>query len=215
MRDLLVIGSGGLGRELLWHIERINGISKEWNILGIIDDDKSKKDMIFRGHTVLGGCEELTKYPEAYVVCAVGAASVRKKIIDKVMAINPNTKFATIIDPSVIMSDSVKIGKGVVICASCVITVDVNIGDFTIINNACTIGHDAFLEDFVTLYPSVNVSGNTKIGACSELGVGMQIIQGKSIGKNTIVGAGAVVIRDLPDNCTAVGCPAKPIKFRD
>lgn len=67
----------------------------------------------------------------------------------------------------------------------------------------------------VTLYPSVNVSGNTFLEESVEMGTGSQIIQGLRIGEGTIIGAGAVVVRDLPGRCTAVGIPAKPIKFHD
>ena len=67
----------------------------------------------------------------------------------------------------------------------------------------------------MTLYPSVNVSGNVKISYGVEIGVGSQIIEKKKIGENTILGAGAVVIDDIPANCTAVGVPAKVIKYHD
>lgn len=59
----------------------------------------------------------------------------------------------------------------------------------------------------------MNISGNVDIGECAEMGTGMQIIQGKKIGAGSIVGAGAVVVKDIPENCTAVGSPAKPIKY--
>lgn len=82
-----------------------------------------------------------------------------------------------------------------------------------IINLDCTLGHNDVIGDFVTIYPSVNGSGNVSVGECCELGTGMQIIQGKSIGDYSIVGAGAVVVKNIPSKCTAVGSPAKPIKF--
>ena len=112
------------------------------------------------------------------------------------------------------MSDRVFIGEGSIICAGSIITVDIRIGKHVILNLDCTVGHDACLEDFVTVYPSVNVSGNVLVEECAELGTGTQIIQGKKIGAQTIVGAGAVVVKDLPEKCTAVGSPAKPIKFQ-
>ena len=117
------------------------------------------------------------------------------------------------IDPTVEMSEFVTAGEGTIICAHTVITTNVTIGNHVIVNLDCTIGHDAIINDFVTLYPSVNVSGMTNIGYCCELGTGMQIIQGKAIGSYSIVGAGSVVVKDIPAKCTAVGNPAKPIKF--
>lgn len=213
MKDLLILGAGGFGRETAWIVERINRQNPEWNILGFIDDNEEICGNTINNYSVIGNCEKILDFPNAYIVCAVGAAKVRKTIIDKVKKIKPNTRFAILIDPSVEKSDFASIGEGTIICAHTIISVNVTIGEHVIINADCTVGHDAMINNFVTLYPSVNVSGTTEIGTCSELGVGMQIIQGKKIGSYSIIGAGAVVIKDIPDKCTAVGSPAKPIKF--
>ena len=213
MKDLIIIGAGGFGRETAWMVERINKENPEWNLLGFIDDDTSKTGKIINGYEVLGTVNALQNFADAYVVCAVGASKVRKSIIDRIKESYPNIKFAAIIDPAVQMSNTAKIGEGSIICVNSVLSVDIEIGNYVIVNFGCTVGHDAVLSDFVTVYPGVNISGSTVIGYCSELGTGMQIIQGKTVGEYTIVGAGAVVVRDMPDKCTAVGNPAKPIKF--
>lgn len=213
MKDLIIIGSGGFGREVAWLVERINAVKPTWTILGFIDSDESLKGKEINGYTVLGKDEDVVKYPDAYFVIAVGASRSREKIVDHVKAINPDIKFGTVIDPSVEMSDLVTVGEGTIICAHNIITVNISIGNHVIINLDCTVGHDAILKDFVTVYPSANISGMTIIGHAVELGTGMQIIQGKRIGDYSIVGAGSVVVKDIPEKCTAVGSPAKPIKF--
>ena len=164
---------------------------------------------------MLGKTDDIFKFPDTCFVCAVGASRTREQIIDRIITTNPEIQFATLIDPSVEMSEKVSVGDGTIICAHTILTVNIVIGKHVIINLDCTVGHDAMLNDFVTLYPSVNVSGATRIGRCTELGTGMQIIQGKEIGDYAIVGAGAVVIKDIPGKCTAVGSPAKPIKYFD
>lgn len=178
-----------------------------------MDGDKSIQQTKINGYKVLGTECEINKYPDAYFVCAVGASRVREKIVKNMKLVNPDIKFGTVIDPSVNLSDQITIGEGTIICAHTIITVNISIGNHVIINLDCTIGHDAVIQDFVTLYPSVNISGMTKIGRAAELGTGMQIIQGKTIGEYSILGAGAVVVKDIPTKCTAVGSPAKPIKF--
>ena len=213
MKDLIIFGASGFGREVAWLVERINEIKPTWNLIGFIDDDESIQERVINGYKVLGKTSDIKRFTDTYIVCAVGSSKVRKKIINNIKAINQSIKFGTLIDPSVQMSKYVTVGEGTIICAHTIITVDVVIGDHVIINLDCTIGHDAVIQDFVTLYPSVNVSGMTNIGCCSELGTGTQIIQGKCVGNYTIVGAGAVVVKDVPDKCTAVGCPAKTIKF--
>lgn len=210
MKDLYIIGAGGFGREVAWVVERINSIKPTWNLKGFIDDNETLWGSIEGEYHVLGGCEHLSTLEDVYAVCAVGSSNVRKKIIEKLK--DTSVKFATLVDPSVLYSNSVKIGEGAIVCAGTIITVDVNIGDHVIVNLDCTIGHDAVIDNFVTIYPSVNVSGNVLIGECSELGTGTQIIQGKKVISNTIIGAGAIVVKDCLESGTYVGSPAKKIK---
>lgn len=210
MKDLYIIGAGGFGREVAWIVERINSIKPTWNLKGFIDDNETLWGSTEGEYYIFGGCEYLSTLEDVYAVCAVGSSNVRKKIIEKLK--DTSVKFATLVDPSVLYSNSVKIGEGAIVCAGTIITVDVNIGDHVIVNLDCTIGHDAVIDDFVTIYPSVNVSGNVLIGECSELGTGMQIIQGKKVISNTIIGAGAIVVKDCIESGTYVGSPAKKIK---
>ena len=210
MKDLIIIGAGGFGREVSWLVERINQKKQEWNLLGFVDDSEALQSKTVEGYKVLGGSDTICNYPNSYVVCCIANTSVRRALVKKAEAFgNP---FATLVDPGAVVSDKVEIGVGSVICAGTVITVDIRIGRHNIIDVNSTIGHDAVLCDFVTLYPSVNVSGNTLIKSGVELGTGTQVIQGLTVGEGTVVGAGAVVVRDLPDKCTAVGVPAKVIK---
>ena len=213
MKDLIIFGASGFGREVAWAVERLNRVTPTWNLLGFMDDADDIQGTEINGYKVLGKTADVSNYPDAYYVVAVGASRTREKIVSNMKTVNPSIKFGTVIDPSVEMSDIVTIGEGTIICAHTIITVNIEIGSHVIVNLDCTVGHDAVLQDFVTLYPSVNVSGITNIGHAVELGTGMQIIQGKTVGDYSIVGAGAVVVKDIPAKCTAVGSPAKPIKF--
>lgn len=213
MKDLIIFGASGFGREVAWAVERLNKDTPTWNLLGFMDDADDIQGSEINGYKVLGKTTDVGYYPDAYYVVAVGASRTREKIVSNMKTVNPSIKFGTVIDPSVEISELVTIGEGTIICAHTIITVNIEIGAHVIINLDCTVGHDAVLQDFVTLYPSVNVSGITNIGHAVELGTGMQIIQGKTVGDYSIVGAGAVVVKDIPAKCTAVGSPAKPIKF--
>lgn len=210
MNKIVIVGVGGFGREVAWLIERINIIKPTWDLVGFVDDNKLLMGDHISGYPVVGDSIWLNNQTEKiYAVCAIGSSNVRKKVIQKLS----NVKFATLIDPKVEISNTVEIGEGTIICAGSVLTIDVSLGNHVIINLNCTIGHDSTIRDYVTIYPSVNVSGNTYIQNNVEVGTGTQIIQGLEIGRNTIIGAGSVVVRDIPEYCTAVGSPAKPIKF--
>lgn len=213
MKNLYIIGAGGFGREVVWLAERINEITPTWKIKGFVDDNPLLWNSVLDGYEVIGGCDYLIKTAaseETYAVCAVGTAAARKMIIEKLK--DSSVKYATLIDPSVLVSNRVKIEPGTIICAGTTLTVDIKIGHHVIVNLDCTLGHDTILHDFVTVYPNVSISGNVEVGMYSELGTGTQIIQGKKISAGTIIGAGAVVVKNIEEKGTYVGNPAKKMK---
>ncbi|MBQ3664772.1 MAG: acetyltransferase [Lachnospiraceae bacterium] len=213
MKDLYIIGAGGLGRETSWIAETMNQEKETWNIKGFIDDNVSVHGKVIDDYPVLGGLGYLSSQKEAWVICAIGSSAVKKKVIDKIGGMK-QIHYASIISPQAVISRHVKVGEGCIIFPGNVITVDVTVGKHVLINPGCTIGHDVVIRDYATIYSAVSVSGNVTVGSATELGVGSRIIQGKKIGDRTIIGAGAIVIRDIESDCTAVGCPAKVIKRR-
>lgn len=212
--DLIIIGAGGFGTEVAWLVNRINNIERTWNLLGFVDDNKSKTDLVLN-YPVLGNLDYLYNYKQKInVICSIANPKIRNEIVNKISS-NENLNLISLIDPSAIIGESCTIGEGSIICANTIITTNAKIGKNVIINLACTIGHSANIDNFVTIYPTVNISGNVIIGYYSEIGTGSQIIQDLEIGSNVIIGAGSVVVRTIKSNCTCVGCPAKPIKFNN
>lgn len=212
MKKLYIVGAGGFGREVLWLVNRINEKEKIWDIQGFIDDNESLHGKTENDYKILGGCEYLKNLGEdIYVVISIGSAKIKEKIAEKLKDYS-NIHFATLIDPSVIISEKVKIGEGTIICAGTIITVNIEIGNHVIINLDCTVGHDSIIEDYATVLPSVNLSGNTITKKYTTIGTGTKVIQGITIGENVIVGAGTVVIRNIEDNVTVVGNPARIVK---
>ena len=213
MQDIIIIGAGAFGREVKWLIERINEANDEaqWNVLGFVDDGICKGTMI-DGLSVLGGVDYLFDLAEPInLVCAVAGVKARETIILKIID-KANVSFPNLIDPSVIQSPSVQMGQGNIICASSILSVDIKIEDFVIIDWKCTVGHDAKLESFVTVYPGVNISGCVDVGVRCELGTGTKIVQGLKISNDIVIGAGAVVVRDVSESGTYVGIPVNRIK---
>lgn len=210
MKNIIIVGAGGFGREVQWLIERINLEKKEWHFAGYVDDGIEKGKQI-DDYPVLGGCEYLLDFDkEVYVAVAIGSPVVRKSVVEK-LSKNQNIRFPNLIDPSVLTSPRYECGMGNIICAGVILTVDYRMGDFNIINLDCTVGHDVKISSYVTVYPSVNISGCVTIEDMSEIGTGTNIIQGIRIGEKTVIGAGSVVVRDIDGHCTAMGVPCKPI----
>jgi len=211
MKKIAIIGAGGFGREVKMLIDQINKKDKEFEIIGFYDDKEYPE--IINGIPYLGTLEKINDidYPLSITV-AIGDPQAKKKIIENIS--NENIDFPNLIHPSVIIGeDNVILGKGNIICAGVIITIDIEIEDFVILNLCCTVGHDTKIKKYCSFMPTVNISGEVIVNEAVYVGTGAKIINLLEIGENTIVGAGAVVSKSLPANCTAVGIPAKPIKF--
>lgn len=215
MKKIAVFGSGGFGREVKMLIDQINDVNPEWEFLGYFDDNQEKGALI-NGASILGGINELNQYSESilHIVLAVGDPKAKKSILSKLG--NTYIKFARLVHPSVyIGKDNVVIGEGVIICAGVVVTVNVSIEDHVILNLSCTVGHDTNIGRYSSFMPAVNISGEVMIREGVYVGTGVKIINQLTIGEWTTVGAGAVVAKSLPAKCTAIGIPAKPMKFHE
>ena len=208
-KDIVIIGAGGQGREVMWQLNETNKSTGMYNILGFIDADPALANKVINGYPVIGDEQWLlNREQEICVVICIANPKIRKRIY-QTLKTNPLISYPNIIANDVKYSEFVTFGQGCIICMSSILTVNIKLGDFVIINSACTIGHDVVIDDFVTLYPGAIMSGNVKLEEGCEIGTGVKIIQGKTIGANTIIGAGAVVVDDIPSDCTAVGVPAK------
>lgn len=211
MKDIVIVGTGGLALETTWLIERINQQKQTWNIKGYIDPVREAGSPFLNAY-VLGDDAYLKALDcEMNAVFALGSCLKRKELAEHFLT-NDHLKFPSLVDPSVIMSNEVTLGQGVLVGARSVLTVDVHVGDFALIDIACTISHNSRVGSFASLRPGVHLAGAVTVGSESEIGLGAQVIQGIHVGERCVVGAGAVAVRDVDDGSTVVGVPAKPLE---
>lgn len=211
MKQIVIVGAGGFGREVHWLIKQINKEKEEWDFLGYIDDNLEIGTQI-NGKKVLGNLDYLLNQKENLsVAIAIGNAKVRKQLVEKLLE-NPKLEYPNLIAPDVYIDETVQLGKGNIILNGNILTVNINLQDFNVIETGSTIGHDVKMDSYITVYLGVNIAGNVQIKEECELGANSCLIQGLNVGEETIIGAGAVVIRDIKGKCTAVGNPAKVIK---
>lgn len=210
MKNIVIIGAGGVGREVSLIIQQINELEQTWNLLGFIDDNTDNWGKVINGYSVIGGIDSLEFLSnDTYIVIAIANYKVKKNIVNK---INNKFKFATIVHPKVWIHDYMTVGEGTIIYEGAILTANIQIGNHVIISPKCGVGHDSIIKDYVSLLWNVNVSGNDLIEEGVMMGSGSTVIQGKKIGKGSIIGAGAVVVNDIESFSTAVGVPAKVIK---
>lgn len=206
MEDLIVVGGSGFGKEVIWLAEQTG----QFNIIGVIDDN-SERGAHFYGKRILGKTEEAKNFKKTNFIIAIGNPRVRKLVYEKL--INSGAcLFPNLIHPSVIMSNTVEIGSGNIICAGTILTTDIALGNQNIINLNCTVGHDTVIGNFCTIAPMVAISGNVHLDDLTEVGTSASIRQGIKISKGGMLGMGGVLTKNIDENQIFVGNPAKFLK---
>lgn len=208
MRDVVIIGAGGFGREVAWLIEDINKVEHTWNIIGFLDDNQVGK--VLDRYKILGTVSDYKNF-DCYFVIAIANGDIRFKIEDSMLDVAME-RFPNIIHPSVIFSNDFEMGCGNIIHCQSVVSTEVVLGNFCVIDSLNYIGHDVVINDYVTIFPSCNISGFVNLESYVQVGVGSKILQNISVGRNSIIGAGSVVTRSFAKKVMAYGVPCKKIK---
>jgi acetyltransferase EpsM len=215
VQEIVIIGAGGHGSELASYIQDLAASGKV-KLLGFIDDNKSPG--AFCGTEVLGNFTALMelvakrKQPVNYIT-AVGNNELRRRFAQQIQSFGTANLIPwTLTHPSALVGSDVMIGPGTCVAPNTVLTTRIRIGAHCILNVKASVSHDCVIGDFVNINPAATLCGNVTVGDGAFIGAGATVKEKISIGRNTIVGAGAVVVRDLPENVTAVGVPARIIK---
>lgn len=216
MKDIIIYGAGGFGREVAAMLKRQNVIVPTWHLLGFVDDDLHRYPVgtCNAYGPILGDIEFLNRYPTPVcVVLAFGKPAVLQCVFNKIM--NPLVTFPNLIGPEakILDEDNFRMGRGNIICSYATMSCGVCLGDFNVFNNRCSVGHDAQIGNFNTFMTATRISGDTHIGEYNFFGVGSILIQGQTVGTHTTIAAGAVVMRKTKDNALYIGNPAKKMEL--
>lgn len=212
MKDIVIYGAGGFGREIACLIRLINEKEAQWNVIGFLDDNQELAGTANEYGKVLGGADWLNSYDKPIAVAiAVGSPKAVESIANKIN--NPNVEYPNLYAPSVTFLDkeNLKIGKGNIICTNCSISCNVVIGDFNMFNSYITVGHDAVIGNYNVVMPSCNISGGVTMGNANFLGVQSVVLQYIKIGNDTRIGANSVIMRKTKDGYLYIGNPAKRV----
>ena len=153
--------------------------------------------------------DELQRRGLRYAFVAIGDCSARTSLGERLLG--QGFELPRLVHPAAIVSPSARIGCGTFVAAGAVVGPDCQIGRHVIINSAASVDHDCILEDGVHICPGVALAGNIRVGTRSWIGIGATIIEKRNIGRDCLVGAGAVVLTHVPDASRVAGCPAKPL----
>ena len=212
MKNVLIIG-GGKKAKMLLNMFKFNDViaTKKMRFIGIYD--KMLKKPTFKSKIKFfnkkDDLKNLIKKAD-YFLLAIGNNLIRKKYSE--LLYKYNIKALTVISKKAIIDKGVKIGEGSQIMPGAVIRSDVVIGKFTIINTNCSIDHDCVIEDYAHVMGAAALAGSITVGESSNIGTNATIFPEIKIGKNSFVGAGSLVNKDVTNNVVVAGSPCKILK---
>ncbi|WNL38491.1 acetyltransferase [Halomonas sp. PAMB 3232] len=207
---VILLGAGGHAKVVL-DLLRFTGRT----VIGVCDPIlEHKPGGLWRGIPVLGGDNDLLSHVADTVELANGVGSLpgqstRHNLHERIIALG--YRFATLVHPSAVLSESAILGRGAQVMAGCVVQADVQIGEGTLVNTAAHIDHDCQLGRHVHIAPGAVLSGGIRIADNVHVGPNVTIIQGVTIGTGAIIGAGTTVLHDLPEYHQLIGqAPRSP-----
>lgn len=206
MPPLVLYGAGGHARVIL-DMAALSGLKPDW----VVDDHPTKDSL--DGFPVIASTDRRWQDLSQFrFVVAVGRNQVRSEIFARLLARGGEPE--TIIHPGAVIARGTELGPGSVVMAGVVVNPGTRVGANVILNTCCSVDHDGIIGDHSHLCPGVHLAGTVQIGRLTLLGTGVSVIPGRTIGSEVTVGAGSVVLRDLPDGCCAFGNPARVQRMR-
>lgn len=202
-RKLIIIGAGGHAAELrdyIAHIRKFGG--EEIQVEGFLDDDPDAYTMYEYAEPFLGSIKDHQVRTDVDYLMGIANIKYRRPIIERFEA--AGASFRGLIHPTVLLSPSAKLGKGVIISHNASVGPKVVIGDHNIINSRCTIGHDTTIGKYNFISPQVALSGHTTVGDENMIGVNSCTIPGLVIGNNNVIAAGTVLYKQVGDGQTLI-----------
>lgn len=209
MRELVIIGAGGMGRTIYDMARENTGYNNEFVIKGFIDDNIHSLDGFENYPPVVGTIGEYHVLENDIFVCSIGGES-RRKCMESI--INRGGEFMTMIHPSSRIGTNVHIGKGCYVGAYTIIAADAYIDDYNFIQSHVIVGHDVVIGKWNRVDSFTFIVGGDKIGENCMIHTRAMLSHNVSVGDGAHVGACSLVINNVPDGATVFGNPARRLK---
>ncbi|MGP0051716.1 MAG: acetyltransferase [Solirubrobacteraceae bacterium] len=208
--QLILVGAGGLAREIADAVRAINARAPTWDLIGFVDDDPCKHGTYVARLPVLDAVEAVHEYPDAQVVlCTVRPDNyVSRRLLAERLGLDEQ-RYATITHPTASVGSTCEIGAGSVLLAHTVLTAEVVVGRHVVLMPQVVLTHNVCVDDHSTLAAGVVLGGSCHIGQGAYIGSGACLREGITVGEQAMIGMGSVVTRDVPSERLWFGAPAR------
>ena len=209
MEPLVVIGAGGLGREVAETVKTLNAHRPTWDLLGFFDDDPTLEGKTVVGLPVLGPVSAAVTSTVKVVVALAspGDLFVRKRIASRLQL--ASDRYATVVHPGAMLAASTELGPGSIVLAGAVATAEVRTGAHVVVMPHVVLTHDDRLGDYVTLAAGACLAGVVVAEDGVYVGCRAVVRERRTVGAWSLIGMGAVVTTDVPSGEVWAGCPAR------
>jgi len=205
MKDLIVLGAGGTAFDLIDIAIAMNKIVKQWNILGFLDDNEELIGKNIYNFPVLGTISQSEKYKNAYFASSIGDAYKTKlRMIVRKKVPFSNERFASLIHPTAIISESAIIEPGAVIYGNVTLSGRVYVGHNVFLCGNTFLGHECVIGNHCLLSVGNYLASDVKVGDCCYLGVGVMVRHQISIGDNCLIGMGTKIVKSISPNSKVI-----------
>lgn len=210
MKGLIIVGAGGLGREVYEWCKDVNAVEPTWDVRGFIDDAGGAALGCECEIGVVGTVSGWVPGEDEEFAMAIANPATKEKVAASLEA--RGARFASVIHPSVRISSSASYGRGVVMYPGAMLGPNCRVGDFaTILGTG--IGHDAVVGDYATVSSYCGINGHVEVGRGAYVASHACIHPSLRIGDGAFVGMGSVVIRNVRPGERVFGNPAKRVDF--
>lgn len=210
MTDLVIIGHGGLAKEVAFLVEEINRQSPTWNLLGYVTTWPECVGQRHAAHLIVNTDDGLLqRTTELAVAVAIGQPALARAAHERLLT-NPRLTFPNLIHPGATGDWArIQLGSGNIMLNGVSFTTAIRIGSFNLFNPGATVAHDCELGDYNRLGPGAHLCGGVVIADEVFVGAGAVVVPGRRLGRGVVLGAGAVVVNDLTEAGTYAGVPAR------
>lgn len=197
MKKLVIVGASGHGK-VIADIAKKNGYRE----IAFLDDNESLHEC--GGYLVIGNSSQAGLI-DADVIVGIGNAEIRKRIQESI----PEEKLVTLTHPNAVIAEDVVMSVGTVVMAGAVINPGVRIGKGCIINTCSSVDHDCVIGDYTHIAVGSHLCGTVSVGNGTWIGAGVTVSNNVYICADCMIGAGAVVVKNIVEAGSYIGLPAK------